>query len=71
MRGLDDLRRNPRQGAPLGGHIADICIPLLLGQAKVCNLADCTPVLVAQQEVGALEVKMDNAFAVKILHALQ
>ena len=71
MRSLDDLRCNPGQGAPLGGDIADICIPLLLGKAKVCNLADGTPVLVAQQQVGALQVKVHNALAVQILHSLQ
>ena len=71
MRGFDDLRRNPGQGATLGRHIADICIPFLFGQAKVCNLANCAPVLVAQQQVSTLEVKVHNALAVQILHALQ
>lgn len=63
MRGLDDLRCNPRQGAALGGHIADIRIPLLLGEAKVCYLADGAPVLIAQQQVGTLEVKVYNTLA--------
>ena len=70
MRRLDDFRCNPRQGAALGGHIADICIPLLLRQAEISNLADCSPVLVAQQQVGTLQVEMDYALAVQILHAL-
>lgn len=68
---LDDLRSYPRQGAPLGGHIADICIPLLFRQSKVCHFADGTPVLVAQQQIGALEIKVNNALLMKIFHTLQ
>jgi len=71
MRGLDDLRCNPGESPSLRRDIADICIPLLLGQAKVCNLADCTPVFVPQQQVGTLQVKVHNPLGVQVLHSLQ
>ena len=71
VRSLDDLGRYPGQGATLRRHITDIRISLLLGKTKICNLAYCTPVLVTQKQVGALQVKVHNALCVEILHALQ
>ena len=68
---LDDLWRNPGQGAALAGDVADIGVALLLGQPEVGHLAHRAPIAVAQQQVGALQVKMHNALLVQVFHALQ
>lgn len=70
MRCLDDLWGDPRQGAALAGDIADIGVPLLLGQPKVGHLADRSPIPVAQQQIGALQVKVHDALLMQILHSL-
>ena len=54
VRRLDDLGCDPGQGATLRGDPADVGFPLLLGEAKVGNLADGAPIAVAQQQIGAL-----------------
>lgn len=70
VRRLDDLRCDPGQRAALAGDVADVGVALLLGQAKVGHLADGASVAVAQQQVGALQVKVHDALLVQIFHAL-
>mmetsp|Transcript_8397 Transcript_8397/g.21528 ORF Transcript_8397/g.21528 Transcript_8397/m.21528 type:complete len:220 (+) Transcript_8397:254-913(+) len=70
VRRLQNLWRHPRQCAGVGLDAADICLPALLGQTKIRDLA-CRPTIPpAKQQVSTLQVKMDNAFRVKVLHAL-
>ena len=71
MWALDYLWCDPWQGPPLRGDVADVRLPLLLGEAKVGDLADGPPIPPSQQQICALEVKMDNVLLVEVVHALR